>query len=111
MFRFGVPRLIAVNPADGVEIPHGAARRGEVVPWEPAELLRFRGVADEHEWAGVWRLALSGLRRSEVLGLAWESVDLDAGTVLVKAGRMRIDAGHTTTDAPKAERSRRTVPV
>lgn len=111
VFRFGIPRLIAVNPAEGVEIPHGAASRGDVTPWEPAELLRFRGIADEHEWAGAWRVALSGLRRSEVLGLTWDAVDLEAGTVTVKAGRVRLDGGSTATDEPKAARSKRTVPV
>ena len=111
VFRFGIPRLIPLNPADGVEIPHGANPRGDVTPWEPAELLRFRAVADEHEWAGAWRVALSGLRRSEVLGLTWDAVDLEAGTVTVKAGRVRLDGGHTATDEPKAARSRRTVPL
>lgn len=111
VLRFAVPRLIAVNPAEGVEIPHGAARRGDVHPWEPSELLAFRATADEHEWAGAWRLALSGLRRSEVLGLRWDAIDLDAGTVTVKAGRVRLDGSHTATDAPKATKSRRTVPV
>lgn len=111
VFRFAVPRLIPVNPAEGVEIPHGAARRGEVVPWEPAELLTFRAKADTHEWGGVWRLALCGLRRSEVLGLRWDAVDLDAGTVEIRAGRVRLDGSHTATDEPKATNSRRTVPV
>lgn len=111
VFRFGIPRLLTVNPAEGVEIPHGAAPRGDVTPWEPAELLRFRAIADEHEWAGAWRVALSGLRRSEVLGLTWDAVDFDAGTVTVKAGRVRLDGGSTATDEPKAARSKRTVPV
>lgn len=111
VLRFGMPRLISLNPAEGVEIPHGAASRGDVTPWEPEELLKFRAVADEHEWAGVWRVALSGLRRSEVLGLTWDAVDLDGGTVTVKAGRVRLEGGTTATDEPKTARSKRTVPV
>ncbi len=31
-------------------------------------------------------LALLGLRRSEVLGLRWEDVDLEAGTLAVRRG-------------------------
>jgi integrase len=36
-------------------------------------------VADADEWAAGWRLTLCGLRRSEVLGMKWESVDLARG--------------------------------
>jgi hypothetical protein len=34
-------------------------------------------MADTHEWAAAWRLTLCGLRRSEIMGLLSESVDLE----------------------------------
>lgn len=111
VLRHGIPGLITVDPSARVEVPREAARRSPVTPWEPAELLTFRQAADAHEWAGVWRVALSGLRRSEVLGLRWDCVDLEAGTVRVERGRVRLDASHTTTDDPKTSASRRVVPV
>lgn len=111
VFRFGVPHLITTNPAAGVEIPRTAARRATVTPWEPAELVKFRSVADEDDLAGAWRLSLSGLRRSEVLGMKWESVDFDTGTVRVERGRVRVDGSNTATDDTKSKASERTVPV
>jgi integrase len=54
-------------------------------------LLRFRAVSDQHEWAAVWRLTLCGLRRSEVMGMTWDCVDLERGEVKVEHGRVLLD--------------------
>jgi len=62
--------VVAVNVAASVKPPrkpHSDATDEEV--WEPNELVKFREVADQDEWAAAWRLTLSGLRRSEVMGL------------------------------------------
>lgn len=105
--------LISINVAAYVKLPrkpHSDAKPIKV--WEPAELLAFREVADRDEWAAGWRLTLCGLRRSEVLGLKWSSVDLDLGEIRVEASRVLLDGGtRTVTDDPKSKASRRTVPV
>ena len=65
-----------------------------------------------HESAACWRLTLCGLRRSEVMGLKWDAVDLGRGEVKIKAGRVSLDGGQcTATDDPKSSASGRTVPV
>ena len=56
-------------------------------------------------------MTLCGLRRSEVMRLRWESVDLERGELKVEAGRMVLDGHRTGTDDPKSTASRRTVPV
>jgi integrase len=64
-------------------------------------------------WAAAWRLTLCGLRRSEVMGLRWDAVDLDRGEVVIRAGRVAL-AGtrrRTVTEEPKSSASRRTVEV
>lgn len=58
----------------------------------------------------AWRLALSGLRRGEILALAWDSVDLDAGTVTIAAARIAV-AGGSVTGATKTKSSERTLPL
>jgi integrase len=78
--------------------------------WTPEELIQSRAVADEDDWATGWRLTLCGLRRSEVLGLKWEAVDLARGEVVVQAGRVLLGRTRTATD-PKSSASHRTVPV
>ncbi len=101
---------LATNPAEGVKAPRrrkGDRRLAEV--WEPADLLAFRQVADADPWAAAWRLTLSGMRRSEVLGLAWKSID-DDGSVMVEAGRVVV-GGVSLIDDPKSDASARTVPV
>lgn len=71
---------------------------------------RFREVSDTDPLAGAWRLSLAGMTRADVLGLRWSDVDLDAGTVTVRQGRVEVTGG-TTTDDPKSAQRRRTVPV
>lgn len=104
--------LIAASPAVGVRAPR--KQRGdtrEIQVWEPAELLRFRAVADADDWAAGWRLSLSGLRRSEVLGMRWGALDLNTGMVRVEAGRIALVGHRVATDDPKSAASWRTVPV
>jgi integrase len=99
------------NPADGVAAPRKtAADHKEMVVWTPEELNAFVTVADQGPWAHAWRLTASGLRRSEVLGLDWSRVDLDAGTVEVAASRTKV-SGATETDDVKSPASARVVPV
>lgn len=56
------------------------------------------------------RLALSGLRRGEILALRWDSVDLKAGTVTIAAARVAVSVGNTT-GATKTRSSERTLPL
>ncbi len=104
--------LIAANPAVGVKAPRkqrGDTRAAQV--WEPAELLRFRAVADADDLAVGWRLSLCGLRRSEVLGLQWGAVELTSGDITVKAARVALVGQRVATDDPKSAASWRSVPT
>jgi integrase len=109
--------VVAVNVAAYVKTPRKQSSKAtvdtepEVEPWTEDELAQFRAVADDHEWAAVWRLTLCGLRRSEVMGLKWSAIDLDRGEVRVEAGRVTLDGHRTATDDPKSKASTRTVPV
>ena len=104
--------LVNTNVAARVQAPRRtAADHKPRTVWTVEQLLTFRDVADADPWAGVWRLVLCGLRRSEVLGLGWGQVDLDQGTVSVTAGRVLLTKGQTATDEPKSAASRRSVPI
>ena len=112
VLAYGVTEgLLPMNVSDGVKAPrknHGDNR--EFIVWETGDLLRFRGVSDTDAWAAAWRLTLSGLRRSEVLGLKWSDLDLDRGIVAVNRGRVALDGKTTVVDDPKSSASRRSVP-
>jgi Phage integrase, N-terminal SAM-like domain len=66
--------LLSVNVAASVKAPrkqHSKAladTRPKDEPWTQEELLRFRSVADQDDWAACWRLTMCGLRRSEIMG-------------------------------------------
>jgi site-specific recombinase XerC len=103
---------LAVNVAASVKAPrkqHGDSK--PKVIWTPEELIQFRAVTDQDEWAAGWRLTLCGLRRSEVLGMRWDAIDLISGETVVQAGRVLLDGKRTATEDPKSTASHRTVPV
>ena len=85
--------------------------RRELVCWSPAQAATFRAHALSDRYAAGWLLATCGLRRSEVLGMRWSDVDLDAGTVTVSQGRVSVTPTYDDTDKPKSPQSARTVPV
>jgi integrase len=69
--------------------------------WTPNQLAQFLNhVAGERDVA-LWAvLAETGGRRGEVLGLQWDRVDLDAGTVLISRALVRV-GGKPTWGTPK----------
>src|ERR1700682_1028633 len=60
--------------------------------------------------ANAWHLALMGLRRGEIAGLRWESVDLDKGTIAICETRVSV-GGKPQTSTPKTDRSERELPL
>jgi integrase len=82
---------LALNPADAVSaIPkpekrQARERRMRQTIWSPAEMRTFLEAARSDRYAAAWvLLATTGLRRGELLGLPWSSVDLDAGTIRIE---------------------------
>jgi integrase len=75
---------IGKNVASLVKVPK--PRRRRIKPWSVAEAGRFLadGLAREDPLFAAWVLVLClGLRRGEVLGLTWKSVDFDSGELYV----------------------------
>ncbi|MQA87719.1 MAG: tyrosine-type recombinase/integrase [Streptosporangiales bacterium] len=70
----------------------------------------LKAARDERLYA-LYVLALClGLRRGELLGLRWEDIDLDAGTLEVVRTLQRVD-GELRFVRPKTDDSERTVPL
>jgi integrase len=106
--------LIARSPAARVGLPRTVAKPVAVkvaVTWEADEVKRFLDVIDSHRWAIGFRLGvLYGLRRSEVLALRWDDLDLDGKTVRIDESLVAINRGAAWGEA-KNRRSRRLVPL
>jgi integrase len=99
--------LISANPADRVRPPRAIhAELAVLTPMETAELLRTAQGSSLH--LPILIAAMTGLRRSEVVGLRWQDVDLEnrrltVNNVVVSTQKGLINKG------PKSKASRRTI--
>lgn len=81
--------LIVRNVARLVELPEW--RRGTIRPWSAAEARQFLEAAKPDPlYAAFVLLIFYGLRRGEALGLRWDDIDLDAGTIRIRQQLQRI---------------------
>ena len=102
------------SPASRVAMPRVVVKpdlEREVDAWDDAALVKFLATIEGHRWEGAFRLAVMyGLRRSELLGLGWSSVDLKKGTVRIERALVEVH-GHPEWSDGKNARSRRTIPI
>ena len=102
-------RIILTNPAEGRALPKVEHREMKTLPVE--QLASFLREAKE---SGVFELyyveLATGLRRGELLGLKWEDIDLEHGSLRVKRQVARIDG--EIVEAPlKTKNAYRTLPL
>ena len=97
--------LIGVNPAAAVRAHDGDP--GKRVPLTLDEAKRVTEQARAHRLVAAWLLTLSGLRRSEVLGLQWQDFDVESKVLSVRRSRVavgKVDAiGSTKTRAGRRD--------
>ncbi|WP_239331917.1 site-specific integrase [Frankia sp. CiP3] len=125
-----VSKIIDVNPADGVLTTKGGGRKGRARPllwtaertahreqtgkipakvmvWSPAQCGAFLDVVEHDRLYALWHLAAFwGLRRGELVGLAWPDVSLDTRRVHVRQAQP-----DDTLGAVKSEESNRIIIV
>ena len=78
--------------------------------WDEATINLFLQVAKPSPFHEFYQLAIhTGMRRSEIAGLMWSEVDLEAGTVTVVRTLQRVDGRGLVEGEPKANRSWRTL--
>ena len=100
-------QMIERNPAALAEGPRQVKPERRMLTVEEARALLEAVKADR--LAALYRLAISlGMRQSEIIGLRWQDVDLEAGTLRVRQTLQRIGK-EIVVKEPKTERSRRTL--
>ncbi|GAB4913146.1 site-specific integrase [Mycobacterium avium subsp. hominissuis] len=100
--------VLGRNPAALVQpVPMA---RAELNTLTAAQAERLLAATRNDVFAVAWRLALMGLRRGEILGLSWDSVDLDAGLLTVRANRAPVPGG-VEVGSPKTAAGLRTLPM
>ena len=105
--------LIASNPARRAEVPKASAsatRHEQMRTWTQQQRGQFLDVSRGHpHWSAWLLLATTGLRRGEALGLAWSSVDLEAGRLSVSRTLVNLDGDEPVWSDPKTARGRRSI--
>lgn len=104
--------LLASNPATQLRLRKGKRRapteQAPVKVWSAEQAAAFfaRLAADDHPlYELLATAATTGLRRGELCGLRWASVDLDAGTLKVEHTRTSV-GGKIVEGHGKSEHSR-----
>jgi integrase len=83
------------NPADRMDSPKAGTFKPELLSGDNAKVLLAAAAELDPEDEALWLTFLSlGLRMGEVLGLSWDLVDLDAGTVVIGQGLIVLDWEH-----------------
>jgi len=100
--------LLIRNPTDQVSPPRPETKELQI--WDVETINRFIKFTADHPFGSIWHVAiLTGLRRSELGGLTWSSLNLDAATLDVTKTLQRITGSGLLEGHPKTPRSRRQV--
>ncbi len=97
------------NPAERVTLPR--VEKKEICPLTDAQVKAFMKACTGHDYERVYKLILfTGLREGEALGLTWDCVDFDAGTIkIVKQLQKRPERDGGYTFAPLKNDKARTI--
>ena len=101
-------QLLMRNVCDAVDPPR--PRRKEMSTLVGGDIQRFLDAASGSPYGPVFFLALyTGMRRSELMGLKWSSVDFEHKTISVTQIIVRITGQGLMAMEPKTSRSRRLI--
>lgn len=80
---------IRSNPSDKPELPK--IQKAEIKPLDDEQISRFLKAISGHEYEYVYIVTLfTGLRQGEVLGLTWDCIDFDKGTIVIKKQLQKV---------------------
>lgn len=105
-----VDGLILFNPATGITFPKAKKYVGQYYTQEEIKILQELVKGTEIE-VPVMLTVFYGFRRSEVLGIQWQSVDFDNKKIHIKHTVLDVNGQTIAVDGTKSESSDRYMPM
>ena len=76
-------RYIPYNPSDACELPR--MEKKEIQPLDDAAIAAFLKAVQGDQFEILYKVTVfTGMREGEILGLQWDCIDFDAGTITVR---------------------------
>lgn len=100
---------IQVNPAREIDVPKGLAKTPRDLPTSEEIKIIKNTTAEPMGMFAYW-VMYTGCRRSELLALTWNDVDLTARTITINKSRYQLHNKVYTKD-PKTESGNRVLPI
>lgn len=103
---------IRFNPADACTLPRG--ERKEITPLDEKQTDAFLAAIAGHTHEILYKVDLfTGMRESEILGLMWDCVDFDKGTITInkQLRREQKKGGQYYFASPKNNKARTITPA
>lgn len=100
------------NPADACTLPR--IERKELAPLDDAQITAFLKAIQGHRFETLYTVTLfTGMREGEVMGLMWDCVDFEAGTITInkQLQRLRGNGGEYRFTSPKNSKPRIITPA
>lgn len=110
VFKYAVQSgYIEINPARDLEIPKGLQKTPRLLPSDD-DIARIKRSTDcQMGMFALW-VMYTGCRKSELLALTWEDVDVRARTITISKSRYQVN-NKTYIKEPKTEAGYRVLPL
>ncbi|MCR5403414.1 MAG: site-specific integrase [Butyrivibrio sp.] len=107
-----INRIITVHPMDGLKVSRPPKKKNNNFLTVEEEKKFFEQAKRSHNIDQYEFLIDMGCRTSEMIGLCWDSIDFDMGTINInKCLQYRYDHGIWEAGSPKTKAGYRTIPM
>ncbi|WP_292016922.1 tyrosine-type recombinase/integrase [Megasphaera sp. UBA4233] len=104
-------KMIESNPAEYVKLPKVHKNKKETALTDKEVMALFSASKDHYQWLALPLMFFTGMRRSELLALRWEDINMDKRTIFIHSSIVKTGEKPLLTDYNKTEESTRIIPI